>query len=208
MDLFIRDHSGGKASLDELLRQLYRDYPLGSGGYTEENLRHLVSRLAGKDSAAFFEAYIQGTAPLELEAALAAVGMNLSLEGDKEDSAASDQKAFLGVSLRGTSVSSVASDGPAFQAGLIAGDEIVALDGRRLDGGQLAKRLESYTPGETIELSFFRRDKLRTLKLVLAGRPRGQWTVSLSDEVTPLQRTAFEAWTGQSWPGDDREKEQ
>lgn len=210
MDLFVRENSEGSASLDDLLRKLYRDYPYGSAGYSEENLRRHISILAGKDSNSFFDDYIQGTAPLGLEAALGAIGIELRLKADNKDSenSVTDDSAlgaYLGVSLRGTTVSSVASDGPAFQKGLIVGDEIMALDGRRLESGKLAKRLEGYASGEKITLSFFRGDRLRSLELVLGGRPKGQWTVSFADDVTADQKKAFESWSGQLWPGNDEE---
>ncbi|MFQ5413607.1 MAG: M61 family metallopeptidase, partial [Phycisphaerae bacterium] len=113
-------------------------------------------------------------------------------------------KAYLGLRLsdRGgkTNVRSVSADGPAYRAGVIVGDEIVALDGRRLPAGELDDRLKRFDPGDTVRLTIFRRDMLRTIEVVLAGRPDGNWRVRRIDEPTELQRTTYASWLQQPWP--------
>jgi predicted metalloprotease with PDZ domain len=87
-------------------------------------------------------------------------------------------------------------------AGLAAEDEIVALDGLRLRAADLEKRLKSRSTGATARITFFRRDELRTVDVVVAARPEGRWTVTHAKNPTELQRAAYTSWLGQPWPSD------
>jgi predicted metalloprotease with PDZ domain len=98
-----------------------------------------------------------------------------------------------------TTVTSVLSDGPAFAAGILAGDEIIALDGRRLTAASLDARLRAYKPGETITLTCFRRDQMRTVEITLTGKPDGRWTLRKMRNASDEQKAAYESWLGQKW---------
>ena len=97
-----------------------------------------------------------------------------------EDERLSDEKdqapvkAYIGIALRDNDglarVSRVMTDGPAYHAGVQADDLIVALDDRRLRADNLETRLESYEPGDTIELTVMRRDILKHIRLTLVAR--------------------------------------
>lgn len=203
LDLHIRAQSKGQTSMDELLRRLYRSFPLGGQGYNEEDLRRLVSDLTGEDAAPFFDSFVTGLSPLDLEQALLAVG--LKLERKEKDKGKSDSEkeqgmdAYLGLNLKGKIVASVLSDGPAYDAGVMAGDEILSIDSRRLEDGTIAERLEDLKPGQDIELALFRRDQLRTISIRLAERPRGKWAVARNQNPTVAQKRAYERWAHQTW---------
>ena len=98
-----------------------------------------------------------------------------------------------------TTVTSVLSDGPAYAAGLLAGDEILALDGRRLTASTLDARLRSLKPGQEVIITYFRRDQLRSAKITLAGKPDGRWTLRKMRDASDAQKSAYEEWLGQKW---------
>ena len=110
----------------------------------------------------------------------------------------------LGIKLRDAHgrwvVDFVRSDGPAYQAGVIAGDELLALDGLRIREPKLDKRLKAYECGDEVALTLFRRDELRTVKVALAGRPKAKWVVKRIDEPSPSQQAVYTSWLGQDWP--------
>jgi predicted metalloprotease with PDZ domain len=122
-------------------------------------------------------------------------------------SPAPKMKAYLGLNLSDgtaaaagkTTVTSVLSDGPAYLAGILAGDEIIAMDGRRLTAANLNDRLTRLKPGQTITLTYFRRDDLRTAQITLAAKPDGRWTLRRMRNPTEAQKTAYESWLGQKW---------
>ncbi len=129
------------------------------------------------------------------------LGLNLSDGGaiaapvGSSSSAATLPPAPLGK----TTVTSVLSDGPAYAAGLLPGDEILALDGRRLTAATLDARLRSLKPGEEISITYFRREQLRSVKIKLAGKPDGRWAIRKMRDASDAQKAAYEAWLGQAW---------
>jgi len=113
-------------------------------------------------------------------------------------------KASLGLRLRsaggGAIVQSVFSDGPAYKAGILAGDEILTLNRRRLRSGRLDKRLERMQPGDLVTLHLLRRDELLEIEVFLAGKPDGSWSVKRVDEPTDSQKAVYADWLGHPWP--------
>jgi predicted metalloprotease with PDZ domain len=55
-------------------------------------------------------------------------------------------------------------------------------------------------PGDTVRLTLFRRDDLREIEVVAAGRPRGKWKLARVAEASDAQRAAYESWLKQPWP--------
>ena len=207
LDLFIRNETGGEAALDDVLRRLYQEFPLEGTGYTEADVKRLVDETIKKDCQSFFDSYVTGLSPLNLESALLTVGLKLALEGDSDSNSELESEKdsppshdpYLGLTIKAGKVASVLSDGPAFEAGLISGDEIVAIDGRRVREGSLKARLEDYDPGDVIEILLFRRDQLREIQVTLVPRPRGDWTVSPLEKPSEKQKAFNQQWIRQAW---------
>ena len=124
---------------------------------------------------------------------------------ESDDSAAATpddipMKAYLGLNLAGTRVSSMLADGPAYASGLMVGDDIVAVDGKRVSSqGDLDKRVDALKPGDAIHLTCFRRNELRELNITLAAAPDGQWTLRRVKEPTDEQKAQYADWLGQEW---------
>ena len=120
-------------------------------------------------------------------------------------------KAYLGLRLSGggsgATVRTLLADGPAWDSGLLVGDEIVALNGKRLRAGDLDERLEKLAPGDTVTFHYLREDDLRTLDVVLAGVPDGKWKVRRLEAPTDEQKSAYASWIGHPWPGDEKAEE-
>ncbi|HVS62304.1 MAG TPA: PDZ domain-containing protein [Thermoanaerobaculia bacterium] len=135
-------------------------------------------------------------------------------ESENEDESESDgneldpeeirDEAYLGLELReqdgASRVRSVLADGPAYAAGVLAGDEVVALEGRRLEADDLDERLELYSPGDRVRLHLMRYDRLLELEIELGARPAATWKVTRTKEPTAAQKAAYRSWLGLEWP--------
>jgi len=122
------------------------------------------------------------------------------LEDSPEAPAEIPMRSYLGVNLAGTRITSLLIDGPAYDSGLMVGDEIIAADGKRLTSqSDLDERVEALTPGNTIRLSFFRREDLREIAICLAAVPDGSWKLRKVKHPTEEQKAAYESWLGQEW---------
>jgi predicted metalloprotease with PDZ domain len=212
LDLAIRERTGNARSLDDVMRALWHRYGVRDVGYPEsgeEGIESIVEEVAGGSLDDFFDRFVRGTAELEYDSHLAAAGLQLrSAEEEKPDPGATLQ-ARLGIRTRERSgrleIAVALRDGAAVDAGLEAGDQIVALDGFRCDSAsQLATRLSGRPEGQRVPLAIFRRDELRTVETPLGPAPRKLKIVEMPD-ASAAQAAVREAWLGEAARDLDRD---
>jgi predicted metalloprotease with PDZ domain len=88
----------------------------------------------------------------------------------------------------------VEANSPAGIAGVDAGDELLAMDGLRVTADQLSDRLKDYNVGDTVKLSVFHQDELRTLPVTL-GTPRpSRYQIVPVENPTQAQKQNFAGW--------------
>lgn len=173
LDMLIRQHSQGRASFDDVLRALEARYPLSSPGIPEDDtMERLIAEVCHIEYALvarFFAAYINGREELPYTEFLATVGVHAQWYH------ADDITAGMGITLRQEGqrllVSAVFVDSPAMQAGIAPHDEIIALNGNRVDMARWRARMRQQVTGDTVTVTSFRRDELRTATVVLAAEP-------------------------------------
>jgi len=200
LDLEIRSRTENRASFDDLFRTMYQRFPIGGPGYTTQDVLDTLQEISGSSFNEFFEGYIAGTAVPEFDRYFGVVGLECVLDksGPRQEDAV-----YLGLTLiekeGKTLVSGVLSDGPAYLAGLMTDDEIVAMNGQRLKRDDLDKRLRKLSPADRVTFTFFRREELRSLDVVLAGKSTAKWTLRRVKEPTAEQREAYRSWFNRDW---------
>ncbi|MDF2445901.1 MAG: peptidase [Moraxellaceae bacterium] len=204
LDLLLRDRTGDRVSLDTLMQHLWRDYALAGRGLGEDDLPRLVEALCGDPMPDFWANAVHGTGELPLAELLATRGVDWLLRpadnaadaGGKPGAADARPKGWLGARTGngegGASLLNVFTDGPAQQAGLSAGDLLIAVNGLRVNGGTIEKTLAGYAPGDRLELHAFRRDELMTFTLTLAPAPADTCVLALAAD--PIRRAQAERW--------------
>ena len=221
LDLEIRQATAGARSLDDVLRYLYRTYPIAGpgfpedGGYQaavvtvlEDGLRQAEQgaerRATHFDVAAFFARYVAGTDELDYGRALGYAGLRLEW-GYENEPQPGRLPTTLGVTLKTegdrVKISHVLSDGPAYAAGVSAGDELLALDGFRVSEERLKARLAERNPGDVVTLSLFRRDELLHIAIPLAAAPPDKLVIAQVAHPSETQRQLYEGWIG-PWQAD------
>ena len=197
LDLQLRGRTESRVSLDDLMREMYRRFPLSGKGYTTADMIGLLETISGSKWNDFFTFYIQGTEPYPFESALDVVGLDLSMEPERKD-AAIGQKPYAGLKLAahdGRAVVRCAlSDGPAYTAGVNSGDEILAINGRDVSASRFDQTIAELRPGDTTTLHLLRRGEMRTVSFRLAGMPDARWNISLVKDPTPSQKAAYRSW--------------
>jgi predicted metalloprotease with PDZ domain len=101
-------------------------------------------------------------------------------------------KEEAGKSLVGT----VVVGGPGHRAGINAGDELVALDGIRVNARDIQARIMEREPGDVVQVTVFRRDELLTLPVTLERAPPIRPVLRRVQEPTALQTEIFRSWLG------------
>jgi len=212
LDMEVRRATGGAASLDDLMRDLYTRFPLDGPGYTRDDVIEAAQRLGFEGVSEFFARHVRGTEPIDFENLLAWVGLEVSrakagkggAEGEGAEDETGDTNAYLGMNIEtrdgNAVVAGVLSDGPAYLAGVLPGDSLVAVNGERVRGaswGEISGRLGAGVP---VRLTLFRMDVLRELVIEPGGRPARGWSVSRVKGPSEAQRRAYASWLGQEWP--------
>ncbi len=91
-DMIIRKATDNQQSLDDLMRELYRELGGTDKSYTLEELQGRLSLLSGEEQAPFFETYINGKQPIPLDEFLRMSGLNSKIhEGELKISRRGDE---------------------------------------------------------------------------------------------------------------------
>ncbi|MCI4360900.1 MAG: PDZ domain-containing protein, partial [Thermoplasmata archaeon] len=110
---------------------------------------------------------------------------------------------YLGVDTENANgsvrVTSVRDGSPGRRAGLSPLDEIVAVDGSRISFDDWTKVLGRYPPGSPLELTVFRRGRLRSVPAVAGESPPKELSILPEKEASPAVRSVHEAWLGAAW---------
>lgn len=126
-------------------------------------------------------------------------------EKDGEGNGSARKRAYLGITVENRSdlaaVTTVLADGPAYRAGILVGDLVLAVDGRRVRTADWDRTIKALEPEEPVRLTLFRMDVLREIEVVVEGRPDVKWTVKRIKEPSDQQKAVYESWLGQKWPG-------
>ncbi|HEY0846812.1 MAG TPA: M61 family metallopeptidase [Noviherbaspirillum sp.] len=203
MDLFIRAETKGRKSLDDVMRALWERYgrdfynDKGGVGIEEREVDALFEEVTGLRLKRFFEKYVRGTEDLPLTKLLAPFGVDYSEERK-------NGKPGLGVRTtrdgNDCKLANVYEGGAAHQAGLSAGDILIAVDGVRVTASNLESLLGRYRPGDAIVLHAFRRDELMMFGVTLAADDAPQ--AALSPQMKPAAAARMRAaWLGTNSAG-------
>jgi predicted metalloprotease with PDZ domain len=169
----------------------------------------VVREVSGLDLSDFFDRALRSTSDLSLKELLAHVGVDFRLrsaesEHDKGGKPASKdesqlaQRGALGVTLTGSDgeakLTHVLDGGAAQEAGLAAGDVVIAVEGLRVMRDSLEKRVASYRPGTTVHVVAFRRDELMEFDVTLKAPPADTCVLALMKDVDEATRERRSAW--------------
>lgn len=190
LDVEIQKSTRGTRNLDEAMRLLWHERL--KSGYTLEDFASIVSRVAGKSLTGLLDACVSSCDELDFEAALEWFGLRFkSLDRPMKDDRTGD--VWIGSDSTATEgrlwVRRVVRDSPSDHAGLNVDDELLALDGYRVDPACWPDRLGLYRPGQELELTVARRGKILQLPLRLGCKPAVTWQL----EVSPIASSAAEA---------------
>ena len=177
LDLLIRGKTGGRASLDDVMRKMYDQFYLKSPkatyylrgqGFKPEDFQRVTSEVAGEDLGDFFKRYGRGFETLPYNQAFAQVGLRLVREPRAPVTvgitAADTEKTFF-------RIAQVRPDSPASRAGLQQDDVISIFGGVKLTPANLTRTVSRYKPGDRVALVVQRGDKTLNLTITM-GEPQ------------------------------------
>jgi predicted metalloprotease with PDZ domain len=175
LDMTLREHSNGQVCLDDLMRHLWQHFGRDEKGIEESDVLSAIQSLTGNRETEFFERCLRSTEELPLQQWLSNIGIGLKsraasnvqdlggfIEIEKIDEKPANTALTLGLRLKKGSleVFDVFHDSPAEKAGICPGDELLAVNNRKLSAQGFEDMIDQLDPEETSSLHLFRRDRL------------------------------------------------
>lgn len=177
IDLHLRSHGH---SLEKVLSHIWKK--LGEDFYARDidkrggilsiekpscgndfNIVDLIEEATGIHMFDEIKAWAYEAEALPLKEMLEKLGLKLSTEKSK----AATMNAKLKTECGRIFFANVYADGAAAKAGISAKDELIAIDGIKAKSDKWEDLLKGYTPEESVSVSVFRGDRLRTYEVIL-----------------------------------------
>jgi len=197
MDLKIIAESDGQYSLDDVLREAYQEFYIEKDrGFEEHELESLIERVTGVSVSEIFR-MAHTTVDIDYNKYLNLVGYQLT-----------DETAHLNLPDLGLNssvqngrvmITSVLRGGSAWDGGLNVRDELIAINGARVeDGGRsdLSTALSRFEVGDRVTVMVNRDGLIRELEVELKRSPLGSFQVSADPNADDQQKRLAEIWLG------------
>lgn len=155
---------GGHVSLDDVMRALWQRHGQTGIGVGPEDIRKIAEALSGLKLKRFFDEAVHGTEDLPLARLLKPFGIALKNEAPGNTPGLGAKTNTEGGEVR---LATVYTGSAAQQAGLSAGDALVAIDGLRVTPTTLDRLLLRKQAGDRVTVHAFRRDELLSVTLRL-----------------------------------------
>lgn len=192
IDLQIRLRHRNQRSLDDVMVNMWQQFGKDEIGYTDVQLRSVIESVAGLDLSDFFELYIDGLEDLPFNKYLEPFGLQLVGE--------TDEQLYLGIKVSTENgketIKFVEAGSPAQIAGIDAADELLAIDGVKVTASTLNERLKNYQPNDSIEVTLFHQDELRSHNVTLDSPRQNRYQLKPFDNISAIQKENLIGWLG------------
>lgn len=191
LDFMIRSATDSNRSLDDVMRMMYDTFGKKGIGYTEADFKSVCEQVAGRDFDGFFNDVIHTSSTLLnlLQETISLAGLVIA-----EQPSPIPTENIFGLRLSGNKVASTFPGSPAAMAGLVKDDEIVAVNGNRVEGD--VQRLFAGSDSCALEVSSF--GKLRTVNLEPDGKGwYAKYPIQSLHQLTAAQLRFRASWLGQ-----------
>jgi predicted metalloprotease with PDZ domain len=192
LDLKIRNESGNRKSLDDVMRTLYRTYyQEKKRGFTDAEFREECERAAGAPLAEVFE-YASTTKGIDYAKFFAYAGLHIddAPQGAPGTSLGVDTQTLDGKLL----ITDVMAGSPAQNAHLQAHDEIQGLDGVPASTKVLSDLLAAKKPGDKVKIRILRAGEPQDLTVTLGKNVKHAFSVAPMTAPSPLQAAILKDW--------------
>jgi predicted metalloprotease with PDZ domain len=201
VDARLRRETNGRRNLDDVMSELYRRHE--SDGYAEGAFETVVKEMGGEALGPWLSELLRGTTDPDFDAALDWFGLDLDRHPDLSASEADGEPAPSGLGVtwekevEGLVIASVVHGGGGADAGLLPGDELLAISGERITHDILADRLLRLRIGETVNLLLSRRGRIIEAPLKLSVARSERYQIETREDLKSRYVRRLESWLGQ-----------
>lgn len=192
LDLLIRKQHNNKRSLNDVMCQMWQQFGREEIGFTPQQLQKTIESIAEKDLSQFFTRYLDTTEELPLAEYLQPFGLEIK---EIRENSPTPQTGMTVVNEEGkTKVQFVEAGSPASLAGIDPGDEVLAINGFRVNADRWRDRLLDYQANDTIQVAIFHQDELQTHALKLAEPQPTEYKVVPVKSPSQQQQELLAGW--------------
>jgi predicted metalloprotease with PDZ domain len=190
LDLQIMQGTNGQKSLDDVMKYLYEEYyKKQKRGFTDAEMQQAVEKVAGTGMADFFRDYIYNTKPIDYNRYFNYVGLRLTETARNEP--------YLGATTSPSggrlTVTAVQRGTAAYQSGLNVNDEIIAINGYRVDN-DLNRFITGKNVGDKITIMINRAGIIQNMEVPLTKNPNISYRLERLSGATPAQEALLRKW--------------
>jgi predicted metalloprotease with PDZ domain len=215
LDARVRHATGGKQSLDDIMRALWQRFGSPAGklaGLGEHDFETVAETVTGLSLKDFFDQAVRGTDELPVQELLARLGIDSHLrpaEHDRDEGGSKNKKTFeeleqqatLHARLRKESehhirIAQVDEGGTAQLAGLWAGDELIAINDMRVTASGFEALIAAFKVGETATVQAVRRGTLFSAQLRFVPKKMDTWWLTVEENASEKRKALRAAWLG------------
>ncbi|HET9178188.1 MAG TPA: PDZ domain-containing protein [Terriglobia bacterium] len=191
LDLGIRHASDNRFSLDDVMRQLNRDFAARGRFFSDADLENIIAQLAPAFPVQeFFRTNINGTGDLDYGKYLGYAGLALKIETQEVPDLGFDSlQAFEGP----IQVEAVVPDSSAEKAGLRAGDVLLTMNGVELPVTP-DRELIYFKPGQNVVFTVRRGAKVLDIAFVLGSKNALVYHIEEMPNATQSQLAVRRGW--------------
>jgi predicted metalloprotease with PDZ domain len=170
LDLMIVNASKGKKNLDDVLKALYNDFYIKEQrGFTNKEMQATLEKVSGLKLDDFFAKYINGTQTFDYKTIFGYAGMTVETMVNTNPS--------LGVSFSsGNKIRTVYRGQSGYEGGLNVNDEVLAIDGFRVNGNA-SDLIEDKKVGDIVNVLVSRDNLIQTISFPLKERGNTRYYV-------------------------------
>jgi predicted metalloprotease with PDZ domain len=193
LDLQIINSTEGERSLDDVINALYYKFYKKKGrGITNSDFQKMAEEISGVSLDDFFNAYVYGTAPLDNERFLHFAGIGL-VEINKQMSSRA-----IGITLEqvegNMEIAAIKKGSSAYENGLSVGDEIIAIDGVRVNLNNIQSVVDQFEINDTVKVLIARDGLVEEKEVEIRRNDAVAYTYEMLDNKTRKQHTVYNKW--------------
>lgn len=209
-DLMLRAKTDNQSSLDNLMQTLWREYGMKNIGLPEGKIEQLLGTLGQGKLDELIQKALYTTDELPFEELFRPFGLKFTLReainsddlGGKKQLPSTPMTSFkqglfgwtLTKNQSRMTVSQVTEEGPAMIAGVAAQDELVAINGLRIDSDSYDKITKRLKAGQEVIVHIFRSDILKEKRVTLKAPALDTVEITVREDITQEQKRNLDLW--------------
>lgn len=200
LDLIVRDASGGRRSMDDIMRTMMARYS-GTRGFTGADIERTVAEECGCSVRAFFDRYIRAPGAIPFDRYLALMGMKTVVRWvpatDRAGKPAADLRirAWVPPGEQRLSVLMYQPTSSWGRAGLHTGDRVTTMNGAPVaTSPEFRAVLARATIGDTVHVGIMRGTRALVVPVAIAGFENPEVRIIEIASASARQRSLRDKW--------------